>query len=92
MGDRRQKNQLELAFPAEDTSEALRSAGAGTESHAAERISESSAITEQLMEEVCQRENCKQASRSSGLSERALDGSPGTTTKRNLCTAAGKAS
>ncbi|MGA2418656.1 MAG: group II intron reverse transcriptase/maturase [Candidatus Acidiferrum sp.] len=73
MGDRRQKNQLELAFPAEDTSEALRSAGAGTESHAAERISESSAITEQLMEEVCQRENCKQALRR----VKANKGSPG---------------
>src|SRR5580700_1785871 len=73
MGDRRQKNQLELAFPVEDTSEALRAAGAGTESHAAERISESSAITEQLMEEVCQRENCQQALRR----VKANKGSPG---------------
>jgi RNA-directed DNA polymerase len=36
-------------------------AGEGTESLAAKRRTESPAITEQLMEEVCERENCKQA-------------------------------
>src|SRR5207245_7712640 len=61
MSDRRQKNQLVLAFPAEGRSEAPRAAEEGTESLVAKRGTESSAITEQLMEEVCERENCKQA-------------------------------
>ncbi len=61
MNDRRQKNQLLLAFMAEDTGEAQRAAMEGTESFAAKRRTESPAIGEQLMEEVCERENCKQA-------------------------------
>src|ERR1051325_401423 len=61
MSDKRQKNQLELAFLAEDTGEAPRAAKEGTESHAAKRRTENPAIGEQLMEEVCERENCKQA-------------------------------
>jgi RNA-directed DNA polymerase len=61
MSDRRQKNQLELAFLAEDRGEAPRAAEEGTESLAAKRRAESPAIGEQLMEEVCERENCKQA-------------------------------
>ena len=61
MSDRRQKNQLELAFAAESRSEAPMAAGEGTESLAAKRRTESPAITEQLMEEVCERENCKKA-------------------------------
>ena len=61
MSDRRQKNQLVLAFMAEDTGEAPRAAIEGTESLAAKRGTESPAIGEQLMEEVCERENCKQA-------------------------------
>ena len=61
MSDRRQKNQLELAFPAENRSEAPTAAAEGTESLAAKRRTESPASTEQLMEEVCERENCKQA-------------------------------
>ena len=61
MNDRRQKNQLELAFMAGDTGEAPRAVSEGTESLVAERRAESSAIAEQLMEEVCERENCKQA-------------------------------
>jgi RNA-directed DNA polymerase len=61
MSDRRQKNQLVLAFMAEDTGEAPRAAEEGTESFAAKRRTESPAIGEQLMEEVCERENCKQA-------------------------------
>jgi RNA-directed DNA polymerase len=61
MSDRRQTNQLELAFLAEDTGEAPRAAEAGTESLAAKHQSESPAIGEPLMEEVCERENCKQA-------------------------------
>ena len=61
MSDKRQKNQLELAFTDESRSEAPRVSGEGTESLAAERRTESPAIGEQLMEEVCERENCKQA-------------------------------
>jgi len=61
MSDKRQKNQLVLAFLAEDTGEAPRAAEEGTESLAAERRAESPAIGERLMEEVCGRENCKQA-------------------------------
>lgn len=61
MSDKRQKNQLVLAFMAEDTGEAPRAAIKGTESLAAERRTESPAIGEQWMEEVCERENCRQA-------------------------------
>jgi RNA-directed DNA polymerase len=61
MDDRRQKNQLELAFMEEGRSEAPMASGEGTESYTAKRGIESSAIGEQLMEEVCGRENCKQA-------------------------------
>src|SRR5512145_2319567 len=61
MSDKRQKNQLVLAFLAEDTGEAPSAAEEGTESLAAKRKAESPAIGEQLMEEVCERENCKQA-------------------------------
>jgi RNA-directed DNA polymerase len=61
MSDKRQKNQLVLAFMAEDTGEAQRAAIEGTESLAAKRGTESPVIGEQLMEEVCGRENCKQA-------------------------------
>ena len=74
MSDRRQKNQLELAFPAESRSEAPKAAGEGTESFTAKRTTESPAIvTERLMEEVCERENCKQALRR----VKANKGSPG---------------
>src|SRR5215467_393349 len=73
MSDRRQKNQLELAFPAESRSEAPKAVGQGTESLAAKRRTESPAITERLMEEVCERENCKQALRR----VKANKGSPG---------------
>ncbi len=61
MGDKRQKNQLKLAFMAEDTGEARRAAEEGTESLTAKRTAESPAIGEQWMEEVCGRENCRQA-------------------------------
>jgi RNA-directed DNA polymerase len=63
MGDKRQKNQLVLAFMEEGRSEAPMAFVEGTESSAGKRGIESSAITEQLMEEVCKRENCKQALR-----------------------------
>src|SRR5512142_2458359 len=61
MDDRRQKNQLVLAFMEEGRSEAPKDSTEGTESSAGKRGTESPAMTEQLMEEVCGRENCKQA-------------------------------
>src|SRR5450631_811695 len=61
MDDRRQKNQLVLAFMEEDRGEAPKGLQEGTESFAGKRGIESPAIAEQLMEEVCGRENCKQA-------------------------------
>jgi RNA-directed DNA polymerase len=59
--DKRQKNQLVLAFREESRSEAPTASKEGTESLAAKRSTESPAIDEQLMEEACERENCKQA-------------------------------
>jgi len=59
--DKRQKNQLVLAFREESRSEAPTASKEGTESLAAKRSTESPAIGEQLMEEVCEQENCKQA-------------------------------
>ena len=61
MSDKRQKNQLELALVEEDRSEAPNGLSEGTETLTAKRRTESPAIGEQLMEEVCERENCKQA-------------------------------
>jgi RNA-directed DNA polymerase len=73
MSDKRQKNQLAqsgnvvrnqqmvLAFADESRGEALRVSDEGTESSMAKRGTESPAIDEQWMEEVCERENCKQA-------------------------------
>ena len=61
MSDKRQKNQLVLAFPEESRSEAPKASEEGTESLAAKRRPESPAIGERLMEEVCEQENCKQA-------------------------------
>jgi RNA-directed DNA polymerase len=61
MDDKRQKNQLVLAFMEESRSEAPRASEEGTESFAGKRGIESPANAEQLMEEVCGRENCKQA-------------------------------
>src|SRR6202451_2279335 len=61
MSDKRQKNQLVLAFLDESRSEAPRVSAEGTESLAGKRGTESPAIGEQLMEEVCERENCRQA-------------------------------
>ena len=73
MNDKRQNNQLAysgsvvrnqqmvLAFWDESRSEAPRVSGEGTESFTAKRGTESPAIGEQWMEEVCERENCEQA-------------------------------
>ena len=73
MDDRRQKNQLELAWGEEDRGEAPKIIPAGTESSAAKRGTENPAITESLMEEVCERENCKRALKR----VKANKGSPG---------------
>jgi hypothetical protein len=79
----------------------------GTESLAAKRRIESPAIGEQWMEEVCERENCKQAlarvqanqgspgvdgTRPTGIPKAALASHPGTTVERNLQTTTGEAS
>lgn len=62
MGDKRQKNQLRLAFGEEKGSEAPKGLGEGTETSTAKRMIESPASNnERLMEEVCERENCLQA-------------------------------
>src|SRR5215475_8111586 len=61
MVDRRQKNQLELAFLEESRGEAPTASMEGTESTVGKRGIKSPAIAEQVMEEVCARENCKQA-------------------------------
>jgi RNA-directed DNA polymerase len=60
MGNKRQNNQLELTFLGEHRSEAPNGPREGTELPTAERTAESPVI-EQLMEEVCERENCKRA-------------------------------
>ena len=61
--DKRQKNQLQplLAFPESGRSEAPEDSRRGTESPLAKHRTESPASTEQLMEEICERVNCKQA-------------------------------
>ena len=62
MNDRRQKNQLRLAFGEEGRSEAPMAPREGSESITAKRMSESTARNnERLMEEVCDRENCLRA-------------------------------
>jgi RNA-directed DNA polymerase len=65
MGDKRQKNQLQmsLAFTDEGRSEAPKTRREGTESSTAKRACKSPAIPEQVMEEVCERENLKRALR-----------------------------
>jgi RNA-directed DNA polymerase len=73
MSDKRPKNQLKLAFMAGDKGEARRTAGKGTESLRAKCQTENPAINEQLMEEVCEWRNCKQAL----VRVKANKGSPG---------------
>lgn len=73
MSGKRQNNQLMLAFDQEDRGEASKVLSEGTETLAAKRRTESPAINEQLMEEVCERENCKQALKR----VKANKGSPG---------------
>jgi len=61
MSDKRQKNQLVLAFREEGRGETPSTSQEGTESLMAKREAENPALGERLMEEVCERENCKQA-------------------------------
>ena len=61
MSDKRQKNQLVLAFLEESRSEAPTASRKGPNRSRRSAGAESPAIGEQLMEEVCERENCKQA-------------------------------
>ncbi len=62
MGIQRQNNQLRLAFSEEERSEAPMAPGEEPETLTAKRMNESPAKNhEQLMEEVCERENCLQA-------------------------------
>jgi RNA-directed DNA polymerase len=61
MSDKRQKNQLALAFTEMSRSEAPRDSAEGTETLMAKREAESMANSGQLMEEVCERRNCEQA-------------------------------
>ena len=74
MDDKRQKNQLVLAFMEEDRGEAPKGLPEGTELPAGKRGTESPAITEQLMEEVCGRENCKQALKRVKANNAGVDG------------------
>lgn len=65
--------QLGLAFPPADRSEAPDAGMEGIEPLTAKRWNESPADTERLMEEVCEQENCQQALRR----VKANKGSPG---------------
>ena len=73
MSDKRQKNQLVLAFTEEGRSEAPKASREGTEALTAKCGTERPARHEQLMEEVCERENCWQAYKR----VKANKGSPG---------------
>ncbi|HZL67275.1 MAG TPA: group II intron reverse transcriptase/maturase, partial [Candidatus Limnocylindrales bacterium] len=74
MSDKRQKIRLRLAFGEESRSEAPQAPGGGTETPTAKRMFESPANNdEQLMEEVCERENCLRAYKR----VKANKGSPG---------------
>src|SRR6202790_684588 len=73
MSDKRQNNQLVLAFTEQGRSEAPKTSQEGTESRTAKCETERPASHEQLMEEVCERENCWQAYKP----DKANKGSPG---------------
>lgn len=61
MSGKRQKNQGDLASPADSRGEAPRAARVGSETLKAERRRESQVSTDRLMEEVCQRSNLLEA-------------------------------
>ena len=76
MSAKRQKNQLVLAFAEEGRSEAPKASREGTEALTAKCGTERPARHEQLMEEICERENCWQAYKR----VKANKGSPGGST------------
>jgi len=61
MSGKRQNKQLRLAFGEEGRSEAPTAPCGGSETLTAKRMSESPAMQQQLMEEVCAYDNCVQA-------------------------------
>jgi len=61
MSGKRQNHQMKLDFAADRRSETPRVGSEGTETLAANRATESPALTGTLMEEVLQRENLKEA-------------------------------
>jgi RNA-directed DNA polymerase len=71
--DTRQNVQLKLDFPSTPTGEAQKAETEAVESHQAVHAIESPASTSRLMEEVCERENLKEALRR----VKANKGSPG---------------
>src|ERR1700740_3651516 len=73
MSEKGQKNQLVPACTEEGRSEAPKTCREGTESRTAKCQTERPASHEQLMEEVCERENCWQAYKR----VKANKGSPG---------------
>ncbi len=73
MGEKRQKNQEQLAFPLAEGSEASRSETEGIEAPRARRETENPAGNQRVMEEVCERENRRAALKR----VRANQGSPG---------------
>jgi RNA-directed DNA polymerase len=73
MGDKRQKNQMELAYEPEDAGEVPRDLAAGTEAPMACHAHQSPTDNQRLMEDVCSRENLLEALRR----VRANAGSPG---------------
>ncbi len=73
MGEKRQKSQEQWAFPFVEGSEASRSETEGTEAPRVRRETENPAGSQQLMEEVCERENRRAALKR----VRANQGSPG---------------
>src|SRR5712672_3309416 len=73
MGEMRQKRQEQLTFPFVEGSEASQSETEGTEAPRVRRETENPATNQQLMEEVCERENRRAALKR----VRANQGSPG---------------
>ena len=73
MGEKRQKNQEQLAFPFAWGSEASRSEREGTEAPRVKRETEDPAENQRVMEEVCEGENRREAWKR----VRANQGSPG---------------
>jgi RNA-directed DNA polymerase len=61
MGEKRQKIQYELAFTSAERGEAPGNDGEGTEASMANQKTKSPTSTQNLMEEVCERENLKKA-------------------------------